>query len=321
MPQHAAPSAPSPPSAGEAVRRSLRALVAPWADALLAQRGLAAATVQAYVGDMEDFLLFLDGMGAADADALEERTIHLYLAWLRGRGIGERTAARRLAALRSFFLHALDLGVISKNPAELLETPKLPRRLPEVLSRAEMEAILARPRADEKGGVRDRCMLELLYACGARVSELCGLNLQDVDRQRGLVRLWGKGSKERLVPLHGMILGMLEAYVAHWRPLFNPEGDALFLNRSGRALTRQSVWKMVKRYALEAGITREISPHAFRHSFATHLLEGGADLRSVQILLGHADINATEIYTHVQADRLLEVHRRHHPRSRGNDHA
>ena len=295
-------------------RGALRALSVRWADSLLAQRGLSTNTVKAYTQDVDDFFLFLGALGESGAP-LEERTIFLYLAWLRSRGCTGRTLARRLASLRSFFLFAQEEGVLTHNPAELMENPKLPRRLPEVLSREEMERVLSAPRAGEKSGVRDRCMLELLYACGVRVSELCGLAVGDVDRQRGLIRVWGKGAKERLVPLHGLMLGLLEQYTAHWRPLFHPAGDALFVNRSGRALTRQYVWKMVKNYVAQAGICRNVSPHTFRHSFATHLLEGGADLRSVQTLLGHADISATEIYTHVQADRLRAIHKKYHPRS------
>ena len=281
------------------LRGKLRALAGRWADSLLAQRGLSTNTVQAYSQDLDDFLLFLGELG--DDAPLEERTIFLYLAWLRSRGCTGRTLARRLSALRSFFVFAGEEGVVARNPTELMENPRLPQRLPEVLSREEMERVLSAPRADEKSGVR--------------VSELCGLAVGDVDRQRGLIRVWGKGAKERLVPLHGLMLGLLEQYTAHWRPLFHPEGDALFVNRSGRALTRQYVWKMVKKYVEQAGIRRSVSPHTFRHSFATHLLEGGADLRSVQMLLGHADISATEIYTHVQADRLRAIHRKYHPRS------
>lgn len=158
-------------------------------------------------------------------------------------------------------------------------------------------------------------MLEMLYAAGLRVSELCNLSVADLDLQRGLVRVFGKGAKERLVPLHDMIQALLGDYLRSWRPLFSPGGNQLFVNRSGRALSRQYIWKMVKKYTLLAGIRRAVSPHTFRHSFATHLLEGGADLRAVQLLLGHADISATEIYTHVQAERLRGIHHQFHPRS------
>lgn len=287
---------------------------------MLAQRGLSPNTVEAYGQDIESFFLYRQELaqGAAEESLPDpdEQEIFLYLAWLRARQNTGRTLARRLSALRAFFAFAVDEGRLRKNPAELLENPKLPQHLPEVLTRDEMESLLAQPDLRDKSGRRDRCMLELLYAAGLRVSELCTMCVPDLDLQRGLVRVFGKGSKERLVPLHDLMQQMLADYISACRPLFAPTGNQLFVNRSGRALTRQYVWKMVKKYALEAGIRRAISPHTFRHSFATHLLEGGADLRAVQMLLGHADISATEIYTHVQAERLRGLHHQFHPRSR-----
>jgi integrase/recombinase XerD len=301
----------------------LEDLLPQWRDHLLAQRGLSPNTVEAYGQDLESFFLYrlelaqtgpeTEGLYLADPD---EQEIFLYLAWLRARQNTGRTLARRLSALRAFFAFAVDEGRLKKNPAQLLENPKLPQHLPEVLTREEMENLLAQPDLRDKSGQRDRCMLELLYAAGLRVSELCDMSVVDLDLQRGLVRVFGKGSKERLVPLHNLMQQMLAAYLKAWRPKFTPTGNQLFVNRSGHALTRQYVWKMVKKYAVQAGIRRAISPHTFRHSFATHLLEGGADLRAVQMLLGHADISATEIYTHVQAERLRGIHHQFHPRSR-----
>ena len=299
---------------------ALTKLLPLWQDFLLAQRGLSSNTVDAYGQDMESFFLYRQELAqGADPESLrdpDEQEIFLYLAWLRARQNTGRTLARRLSALRAFFAFAVDEGRLKKNPAELLENPKLPQHLPEVLTRDEMDALLDQPDLRDKCGKRDRCMLELLYAAGLRVSELCAMCVPDLDLQRGLVRVFGKGSKERLVPLHDQMQQMLAQYIATCRPDFTPTGNQLFVNRSGRGLTRQYVWKMVKKYALEAGIRRAISPHTFRHSFATHLLEGGADLRAVQMLLGHADISATEIYTHVQADRLRGIHHQFHPRSR-----
>lgn len=296
----------------------LAGLLAPWKDYLLAQRGLSPRSVASYGQDLESFFLFQEELaqGGSAVDIPDEQEIFLYLAWLRAKRNSGRTLARRLSALRAFFGYAVDEGALRVNPTLLLENPKLPQYLPEVLSREEMECLLALPDMNDKSGRRDRCMLELLYAAGLRVSELCNLCVIDLDLQRGLVRVFGKGAKERLVPLHDMIQKLLADYLRHWRPAFSPSGEQLFVNRSGRVLSRQYVWKMVKKYALSAGIRRAISPHTFRHSFATHLLEGGADLRAVQLLLGHADIGATEIYTHVQAERLRGVHRRFHPRSR-----
>lgn len=295
----------------------LAGLLPGWRDYLLAQRGLSPRTVDSYGQDLENFFLFREELaqGGGLSAIPDEQEIFLYLAWLRSRRNTGRTLARRLSALRAFFSFAVEEGVLKINPAQLLENPKLPQHLPEVLNREEMERLLALPDMRDKSGRRDRCMLELLYAAGLRVSELCELSTADLDLQRGLVRVFGKGAKERLVPLHSLIQDLLEAYLRQWRPAFKPSGNQLFVNRSGRALSRQYVWKMVKKYAMLAGIRRPISPHTFRHSFATHLLEGGADLRAVQLLLGHADISATEIYTHVQAERLRGVHRQFHPRS------
>lgn len=302
----------------------------PWQDSLLAQKGLSPLTVEAYRQDIESFFLFRNEMRAQGKDNHtagysapvtlpdpDSGQIFLYLAWLRARGNSTGTLARRLSALRSFFDFVIDEGGVTANPVEFTDNPKLPLRLPEVMSQDEINTVLAQPDLKNKGGVRDRCMLEMLYAAGLRVSELCGLKVGDVDLQRGLVRVFGKGSKERLVPMHDLMLKMLEDYIANWRPLFRPGSQALFLNRSGHALTRQYLWKLIKKYTFAAGIDRHVSPHTFRHSFATHLLEGGADLRSVQMLLGHADISATEIYTHVQASRLLTLHRAFHPRNSG----
>lgn len=298
----------------------LAALLAPWLDQLLAQRGLSPRTVEAYGRDVENFFLFAAESGEeADADAAapfpSARDLFLYLAWMRGRGNTGRTVARRLSALRAFFAYGVEEGALAANPAALVDNPRLPQHLPEVLSREEMERLLALPDMDTPNGRRERCMLELLYAAGLRVSELCGLTVADLDLQRGLVRVFGKGAKERLVPLHDLAVRLLGDFVRHWRPFFRPAGAHLFVNRSGKPLSRQFIWRRVKALALEAGIRRPISPHTFRHSFATHLLEGGADLRAVQTLLGHADISATEIYTHVQAERLRGIHRRFHPRS------
>lgn len=307
-----------PPSAESCL--SLVALLPQWLDHLLTQRGLSPHTVDAYERDVENFFLF----AAEVADESRENAgmpfpssqdIFLYLAWMRARGNTGRTLARRLSALRAFFAYGVEEGEIANNPAALVETPHLPQNLPTVLSREEMERLLALPDMETKHGQRERCMLELLYAAGLRVSELCSLTLGDLDLQTGLVRIFGKGAKERLVPLHDLAVRLLGNYVRHWRPLFHPVGNHLFVSRLGHSLSRQFIWKRVKTLALEAGIRRPISPHTFRHSFATHLLEGGADLRAVQTLLGHTDISATEIYTHVQAERLRGIHRRFHPRS------
>ena len=277
-------------------------------------RGLAEKTVEAYGSDLlffKDFLTDLNG----SIDKIDEQALFLYLVHLRRKGLKNTSLARNLSSLRGFFDYLVQERILQASPAALLDSPKLTRKLPEVLSREEVLALLDRPAKAERLGFRDRTMLELLYACGLRVSELVSMSVSDFDPQAGLLRVMGKGSKERYVPLHESAVGFVLDYLRHWRPLFGPKNDTVFLNRSGVGLSRQGVWKLIRRYALEAGIVRPVSPHTLRHSFATHLLEGGADLRTVQILLGHSDIMATEIYTHVQSARMVALHRKFHPRS------
>ena len=286
---------------------------------LLVDKGLSERSLSAYSSDLTIFLTFLNEHGTA-LETVGDETIFLYLLHLRSRGLANRSLARHLSALRGFFAFAAEEGWLPESPAALVENPKLPRLLPDVLSREEVERLLAAPDMTTPLGYRDRTMLELLYAAGLRVSELVGLAPGDYDAQAGLLRVFGKGAKERLIPIHALAQEFLSTYLGSVRGAFHPKAEIVFLNRSGKGLTRQAVWKMLKRYALVAGISTRIHPHSLRHSFATHLLEGGADLRSVQMLLGHADISATEIYTHVQAARLLAVHRTHHPRSRDRSH-
>ena len=294
--------------------------VHPWVDRyiehLIVGKGLSEHSIAAYATDLADFLFFLSDHGG-QMETVTDDTLFLYLMHLRGRGLASRSLARHLSALRGFFAFAASEDWLPESPAALIENPKLPRLLPDVLSREEVARLLGAPDTTTPLGYRDRTMLELLYAAGLRVSELVGLTLGDYDAQAGLIRVFGKGAKERLAPIHALAREFLSTYILSVRGAFGPTEEYIFLNRSGRGLTRQAVWKGIKRHALTAGVPSRISPHSLRHSFATHLLEGGADLRTVQILLGHADISATEIYTHVQTSRLLAVHRAHHPRSLG----
>ncbi|CAK7013385.1 MAG: Tyrosine recombinase XerD [Desulfovibrio sp.] len=293
--------------------------VHPVADAflqhLLVEKGLSENTLTAYANDLSDFLSFL-AFRSFPLEDVSDQTLFLYIVDARRQGLSGRSLARRLSTLRGLFSYACREQVFVSNPAKFLENPKFTRSLPEVLTRAEMTAILNGPNLSDKLGFRDRTMLEMLYACGLRASELVGLHALNFDAGANILRVFGKGAKERLVPVHAEAARFLTDYINHWRPLFSPKEPVLFLNRSGKGLSRVALWKIVQRHVLQAGITRSISPHTFRHSFATHLLEGGADLRAVQVLLGHSDISATEIYTHVQSERLVETHRRHHPRSR-----
>jgi integrase/recombinase XerD len=281
---------------------------------LIVIKGLAEKTIAAYRADLHSLLQFLH-THAMTLHEVDENTLLVYLRHLSNRTGSAKTLSRHLASLRGFFSHLHEQGVISENPALILSNPKIARTIPDVLTQEETARLLETPDRGTKLGLRDRAILEVLYGAGLRVSELTNLRPLDYDAQTDILRIWGKGGKERIVPLNQTAATMLTSYLTTRSALFTPHQDAVFLNRSGNQLTRQGVWKMIKRYGLKARITKTISPHTLRHCFATHLLEGGADLRTVQVLLGHADISATEIYTHVQTRRLLDIHHKHHPRS------
>ena len=285
-----------------------------YAHYLTEEKRASANTLSSYLRDVTQYLHWLEGEGVPPEQAAQ-KDVESYTRFLSAKGKSAATVTRSLASLKSFYSYLIAEGRVSVNPARGLAPAKVERKLPHILTSKEVELFLEQPDASDAKGCRDRAMLELLYAAGMRVSELIELQPIDLDLQRGVVRIFGKGSKERLVPLHDAAVMRMAEYLKIVRPLFTPVEDRVFLNRSGNGLSRQGVWKLVKRYALEAGIRKPISPHTFRHSFATHLLEGGADLRSVQILLGHADMSATELYTHVQSERLLQIHRKYHPRS------
>ncbi len=293
---------------------------------LRVERGLAANTLESYGRDLRQFAAYVEAHAPAravgqssdgEASAVERATIVAYLLDLESSGKATATIARRLAALRAFYQFLVRERHVRRDPTADLASPRLKRRLPRVLSVAEVERILAQPDGATAAGLRDRAMLELLYATGIRVSELTSLNTPDVDLDGALVRCIGKGNKERIIPMGGAAVEALAAYMAHGRRRFvrAQSGRSLFLNHHGQRLTRQGFWKIVKKYAQMAHITKAITPHTLRHSFATHLLENGADLRSVQEMLGHADISTTQIYTHVTRRRLHEVYAKSHPRA------
>ena len=285
-----------------------------WVDAymdhLRVERALAAATLAAYGADLSRFAGELEAAGVDDVRAVDGVHVSRHLAGLSG---SARSAARHLSALRGFFKFLVRERVIERDPSALATRPKLPRRLPKVLSVNETREVVDAVPDDSFRGARDRAMLLLLYSSGLRVSELCQLRVQDVDRQRGVVSPLGKGEKRRLVPVAQAALEALETYLAR-RAERGVRGDALFVARGDRPITRQAVWKLVRRVARGVGIGRPISPHKLRHSFATHLLAGGADLRSVQAMLGHSDVATTQIYTHVAEDHVRAAHKRAHPR-------
>lgn len=283
-------------------------------DYLAAEVGLSERTRAAYRGDLADFAAFAGRHGISEPGGVRRPTVTLYLVDLRRRALKPTTVARRLAAVRSFYRFLVRERSVSVDPTEDVTSPKRGERLPKVLSVEEVGWLLAQPDPRTPEGLRDRAILELLYGCGLRVSELVGLDVGDVDLEAELVRVLGKGDRERVVPLGSYAVRALQAYLQLARPRLAGRSQALFVARSGGRLSRQWVWKLLRRYAHKAGIARAVTPHVLRHSFATHLLEGGADLRSVQELLGHASVSTTQVYTHVARPHLVEVFERSHPR-------
>ncbi|ADU51258.1 tyrosine recombinase XerD subunit [Thermaerobacter marianensis DSM 12885] len=294
----------------------------PWAAALAeyleilrVERGLAARTLEAYRRDLADFAAFAAGRERGP-EAVTRSLVMAYLHHLRQAGRAHTTVARRLAALRGFFRYLVEEGRLSQDPVEGMTAPRAGRPLPRVMSVAEVERMLEVPQPPSPAGLRDRAVLELLYATGLRVSELVGLDLDDLLLDHGLLRCRGKGGKERVVPVAPPAVEATRIYLERGRPHLcrRPSQRALFLNHRGGRLSRQWVWHLLRRAARRAGVSRAVSPHTIRHSFATHLLAGGADLRAVQELLGHADISTTQIYTHLTRHHLLEAYLKAHPR-------
>ncbi len=292
--------------------------VAEFISYLSAERGLALNTLESYGRDLRQYWEYLKSQEEnAALDRASRAVIVAYLLELQRQGKATATIARRLAALKAFYQFMVRENHLAEDPTANLESPKLERRLPKVLTVAEVDRILSQPDLGTAGGVRDSAMLELLYATGIRVSELVHLDLDAVDLDEGFIRCEGKGSKERMVPMGSMAVESTRRYLdrGRGRLVRDSREAALFVNHHGRRLTRQGFWKIVKRYARRAEIDKEITPHTLRHSFATHLLENGADLRSVQEMLGHADISTTQIYTHLTQGRLKEVYAKAHPRA------
>ena len=289
--------------------------IAAFLDAIWAESGLARPTLDSYRRDLEGFARWRDGRGGGLA-ATDRAGLFDYLAWRTRQGYSPRSNARLLSALRAFFAHRLRQGLRRDDPTALLDPPRLPRSLPKALAESEIDALLAAPDTATPLGLRDRAMLELMYASGLRVSELVTLKSVHVGLNEGALRITGKGSKERLVPFGEEAHVWLRRYLAEARAaiLGGQQTDALFVTARGAGMTRQMFWTLVKKHALAAGIHVPLSPHTLRHAFATHLLNHGADLRAVQMLLGHADISTTQIYTHVARERLKALHAQHHPR-------
>ena len=291
--------------------------VAEFLGTLQMERGASPNTLMAYRRDLEGFHEFLrkEHRPLAETSA---RDLTRYLHWLRARGLGSKSVARHLSAIRGLFRHLLETGGVTRDPTEHLDSPKPPRRLPRVLSMADAVAVIEAPDIARADGLRDRALLELLYASGLRASEALGLRIEDVNLSAGYVVPTGKGSRQRMVPVGAQALRWVREYLKLARPQFvkRADGGSLFVNRFGRPLSRQALWGIIKKSARRAGVRAVVSPHTLRHSFATHLLERGADLRSVQAMLGHADISTTQIYTHLSSRVVRDMYMRFHPRAR-----
>ncbi|MEJ2367704.1 MAG: site-specific tyrosine recombinase XerD [Acidobacteriota bacterium] len=282
-------------------------------DHLTVERGLSRNSIDAYRRDLERFF----GIVKLAPAKVSREDIRRFLTHEREAGLSGPTAARRLAALRMFYRFLLLEKRVETDPTENIEPPRTPKHLPSYLDQAEVERLLEAADTTRPTGLRDRAMLEVLYATGIRVSELIGLTLDRLNLKAGFVLVMGKGSKERVVPLGEVAADWINRYLDEARPaiLKDRESDHLFVTARGSGMTRQNVWMLIERYARRAGIAKHLSPHTLRHSFATHLLEHGADLRSVQLMLGHADISTTQIYTHVEQERLKRLYRQFHPRA------
>lgn len=285
---------------------------------LLVEKGLSSNTLEAYKRDITNYIQYLKNVEQIqDVEKVHRTNIVSFLFYLKEKGKAATTVSRQLSSLRSFHQFMLREGLSTHDPSTLIDLPKAEKRLPKVLNMGEVEALLDSPDSTSPLGLRNKAMLEMLYATGLRVTELCSMTLSDLHLQMGFVRCIGKGNKERIIPLGKTASNVLEMYLRKSRPklLKTQRHDVLFINHHGRQMSRQGFWKVLKSLAKDAKIEKELTPHTLRHSFATHLLENGADLRAVQEMLGHADISTTQIYTHVSKTRLRDVYANYHPRA------
>lgn len=301
------------------IARSIKKDIEAFLHFLALERGLSRNTEVAYASDLSRWAEFLAGKNIPSADGALPDDIREFLTVLADFGLQASSRARYLASLRAFYRYLCEQGIAKSDPTEIVDLPRLRRSLPDTLTVEEMERILAAPDIETITGIRDRAMLETMYACGLRVSELLSMARTNIIAEAEVVRIVGKGSKERIVPIGRSALGWIDKYLRYSRPHLMRLGvaeEALFVNARGRALSRMGVWKIVVSAAEKAEIGKKVHPHTFRHSFATHLLEGGADLRAVQEMLGHSDISTTQIYTHLDNEFIKEVHRSCHPRAK-----
>lgn len=298
------------------MQASCDALLDRYLDFLMVEKGLAAQTIEAYSRDLVRYISFLVESGRATVSEADTPLILKYLISMREDGLNARSRARHLVSIRGFYRFLTQEEILPSDPSRLIDLPKSGLKLPDVLTIDEVKRLLDAPDPKKPSGCRDAAMLELLYAAGLRVSELITLKLQDVNLTAGYVRVFGKGAKERVVPIGQYAQEKIRRFITGARQalLKDRVSATLFVARAGKPLSRQGFWKLIKRYGLRAGLRKVITPHTLRHSFASHLLEGGADLRAVQTMLGHADIATTQIYTHVARDHLKYLHQKFHPR-------
>ena len=283
---------------------------------LVVEKGLSKNTIDAYSHGLNRFLDYLKKKEIQEMSRVNKFDVRAFLLALKKKGLSTKSVVRNLVAIRSLFQFLIREGILDTNPIETLESPKIPKTLPEILTLKEVEQLLEQPNPQTPMGMRDRAMLEVLYATGMRVSELTQLPMNQVNLEGGYVLVFGKGSKERIIPLGSEAIKWVTLYLKGPRERLakRKESPFLFISRMGRGMSRQQFWKHIKAYGRKAGVQKRITPHLLRHSFASHLLEGGADLRSVQMMLGHVDISTTQIYTHVTGERLKKIHQRYHPR-------
>ncbi|QQS36317.1 MAG: site-specific tyrosine recombinase XerD [Ignavibacteriales bacterium] len=281
------------------------------------EKNLSENTVTSYSNDITTLLNYLDEKRVTDLSEITDKHLRQFFELLYDIGLSSTSAARYYSSIKGFLKYLFNSGYIKQNPIEKITPPKLAKNLPQVLTVAEVESVLSKPDTGEKLGLRDKAVLELLYACGLRVSELINIKISDLFFNDEIIRVLGKGSKERLVPIGSSAVNWINEYMKTSRPQLSKKslsGNFLFLNSRGTKLSRMGIWKIVDRYLNEAAIHKDVHPHTFRHSFATHLLEGGADLRAVQEMLGHSDISTTQIYTHIDREYIKQVHKQFHPR-------
>jgi integrase/recombinase XerD len=281
------------------------------------ERNLSKLTIEAYKNDLNQFFIFLIEKKVTDLNEITGKEIVLFFSLLNRLGLSDTSTARYFSSLKGFFKFLILSGYIVENPIDKLKSPRIAKKLPEVLNINEIDKILNQPSINDVTGIRDRTILEVFYACGLRVSELISMKISDLYLDDEAIRVFGKGSKERVVPIGSSAIKWIRKYLIESRPILEKKGKSftsLFLNRRGTKFSRMGLWKMISQYTKLAGIEKNVHPHTFRHSFATHLLEGGADLRAVQEMLGHADISTTQIYTHIDRDFIKQEHKRFHPR-------